>query len=324
VANRLQYYRRIFASYLGRGRSQLTFWHETPAVNPDFDTDAVGQYYMTFRDKADYPGPFDDAGIPQLDYHGEIGKQHNPIAIAQYGLANYNLYALRDDPERRERFLRMADWMVDNLEPNPGGAWVWNHYFNWEYRDTLVSPWYSGLAQGQGISLLARAAKDTNDERYVEAQTRAFETMLRDVSDSGTLFIDEHGHSWIEEYIVDPPTHILNGFMWALWGVYDHYLSTGAAEAKDLFDGSLATLRGHLGDYDTGFWSLYEQSGTRLKMVASPFYHSLHIVQLRVMARLTGDPMFDDVARRWTAYRESKLKRRRALAQKAIFKLVHY
>ena len=29
-ANRLQYYRRIFSAYLVPGKSQLTFWHETP------------------------------------------------------------------------------------------------------------------------------------------------------------------------------------------------------------------------------------------------------------------------------------------------------
>ena len=49
------------------------------------------------------------------------------------------------------------------------------------------------------------------------------------------------------------------------------------------------TLVRNLDRYDLGFWSLYEQSGTRLPMVASPFYHQLHIVQLRIMHRLTGE-----------------------------------
>ena len=31
-------------------------------------------------------------GIPLLNYHGIIGKQYNPIAIAQYGLGNLNFY----------------------------------------------------------------------------------------------------------------------------------------------------------------------------------------------------------------------------------------
>ena len=53
-----QYYRRIFAAYLGGGTSQLSFWHETPALNEAaFATDRR-QYYMTFADKARYGGPF--------------------------------------------------------------------------------------------------------------------------------------------------------------------------------------------------------------------------------------------------------------------------
>jgi len=47
---------------------------------------------MPFIAKADYPGFYDDKGIPMLDYHGTVGLQYNPIAIAQYGLGNYNLY----------------------------------------------------------------------------------------------------------------------------------------------------------------------------------------------------------------------------------------
>ena len=65
----------------------------------------------------------------------------------------------------------------------------------------------------------------------------------------------------------------------------------------EVCEDSLATLKANLNVYDTGFWSLYEQSGTRLPMVASPFYHRLHIVQLRVMAKLTGDEFFPGVRR---------------------------
>ena len=45
-------------------------------------------------------------------------------------------------------------------------------------------------------------------------------------------FTDEHGNLWFEEYIVSPPTHILNGFMWAAWGVYDYFLATGDPTAQ--------------------------------------------------------------------------------------------
>ena len=70
LATRWHYYRRIFRAYLGSGRSQLTFWHETPEINPRATVSQLGEYYMLFREKADYAGHYDAAGIPMLDYHG--------------------------------------------------------------------------------------------------------------------------------------------------------------------------------------------------------------------------------------------------------------
>ena len=222
----LSYYRRIASAYLVGGSSHLTFWHETPAENPNASSTELGEYYMLFAEKADYAGLYDSAGIPQLDYRGAIGPQHNPIAIAQYGLGNYNLFRRTDSPERRQKFLKTANWLVDHLEANPHGLFVWNHYFDWEYRDTLRSPWYSGLAQGQGISLLVRAHKESADPRYLDAAQKALAAFYRPLTEGGVAFTDDQGDIWFEEYIVSPPTHILNGFIWAAWGVYDYFLAT--------------------------------------------------------------------------------------------------
>lgn len=320
----LSYYRRIFSAYLPGANSHLAFWHDTPAENPRAFTHDLGEYYMPFTEKADYSGPYDAAGIPQLDYHGDIGLQYNPIAIAQYGLGNYNLWRANSQPARRDRFFRIADWLCDHLETNEKGVALWNHYFNWEYRETLKAPWYSGLAQGQGISVLLRAHKESSEPRFLDAAQRAFASFQRPIADSGVAFIDESGDLWFEEYIVSPPTHILNGFIWALWGVHDYFLATREKTAQELFSRGVRTLLHNLKRYDLGFWSLYEQSGTRLPMVASRFYHRLHIVQLCVMHRLTGEPKFAEFAEKWQSYTRSPVKRTRALCYKSAFKLCYY
>lgn len=323
-AKRIHYYQRIFSAYLGTGTSQLTFWHEAPEAKPRASYDRLGEYYMTFAAKADYAGHYDVAGIPMLDYRGQIGLQYNPIAIAQYGLGNYNLFADTRDETRRRKFLAASDWLRDHLEPNAFGVRVWMHKFDWEYRDTLKAPWYSGLAQGQGISLLLRAHAETKSASYLEAAKKAFESFLRSVRDGGVIHRDPQGDAWIEEYLVDPPTHILNGFLWAAWGIYDFGLATGDQHAQDLFKQFTQTLLRNLDRYDLGFWSLYEQSGTRLKMVASPFYHRLHIVQLRIMERMAGEAKFGEVAGRWEGYTHSRMKRATALCYKSAFKLCYY
>ena len=106
--------------------------------------------------------------------------------------------------------------------------------------------------------------------------------------------------------------------------MYDFFLATKEEAARDPFDQAVETLRNNLDRYDLGFWSLYEQSGTRLPMVASPFYHQLHIAQLRVMHRLTGDEVFSRTADRWEAYARSRTKRTRAFCYKGAFKLCYY
>lgn len=324
TTSRWNYYQRIFSAYLGNSKSQLSFWHETPEINERARPAELGEYYMTFAQKADYAGPFDHRGIPLLDYRGRLGLQYNPIAIAQYGLGNYNLYLRSRYQSRKEKALKAADWLVSCIRQNDAGLWVWMHDFDWEYRDTLRAPWYSGLAQGQGISLLLRAYKDTCRAEYLDSAHRAFESFSVGVKKGGVLSTDENGDRWFEEYVVFPETHILNGFIWASWGVYDYGLMTGNATASNLFQASVETLRHKLKTYDVGFWSLYEQSGTWLPMLASHFYHSLHVTQLRVMERITGEKFFGEFAHRWENYRANRVNRSIALACKAVFKLLYY
>lgn len=320
---RLSYYRRIFEAYLTTASSQLTFWHDEPDVNAPSFNQQLGEYYMSFAQKADY-STFDGYGIPVLDYRGALGRQHNPIAVAQWGLGNFNLFQRHGDLARRQRFLLAADWLVNHLQPNRHGIPVWNHHFDWEYRTTLKAPWYSALAQGQGISLLVRAHKHSGESRYLGAAERAFQAFHLPVENGGITCTDSAGNIWFEEYLVSPPTHILNGFIWASWGVYDFGLATGSSLAANLFDRAVHTLVANLARYDLGYWSLYELAGVALPMLASPFYHRLHIAQLRVMYRLTGQIDFHHYAERWQRYAASRLKRTRALALKSAFKLCYY
>ena len=152
----------------------------------------------------------------------------------------------------------------------------------------------------------------------------AFQSFARSTDQGGVCFTDDEGNLWFEEYLVSPPTHILNGFIWASWGVYDYFLATGSRLAKSLFERAVQTLLSNLHRYDLGFWSLYEQSGTRLPMIASPFYHRLHVTQLRTMRRLTGETKFEEYAERWQRYARSSVKRTRALCYKGAFKLCYY
>jgi hypothetical protein len=320
---RIEHLARLLQVYARPAAGPLSFWHEDPEINEAYRHDPRA-YYMRFRGKADYTGPFDDAGIPLLDYRGRIGRQYNPIAIAQYGLARFNRWSRHGAGVDRTAWLAASRWLAANLTPNGRGVPVWLHQFDWPYRQLLRAPWYSGLAQGSGVSLLVRAAAETGDSFFGAAAHRAFESLERPVADGGVLAIDANGEIWIEEYIVNPPSHILNGFIWALWGVRDYARWSGKHSATTLWDSCVKTLSAHVHEFDIGWWSLYEASSTEHRMLASLYYHRLHAVQLRVLHDLTGVDTFAECAVRFEAYARQPLLRARAFVEKAWFKVRRY
>ena len=157
-----------------------------------------------------------------------------------------------------------------------------------------------------------------------DAITSVVQTFKLSTSEGGVVFRDKEKNLWIEEYLVNPPTHILNGFIWGLWGLYDYWLQSKDTDAKAVFDKFVKTLRSNIDRYDTGYWSLYELSQNRLKMLASPFYHNLHVVQLRILTEMTGINYFKEVAQRWSIYNESRINHLRCLILKILFKLFYY
>jgi hypothetical protein len=323
MKGRLNYFRRIAKVYLTREKGYLAFWHERPAVG-DFDPQELRGYYMTFADKAAYEGPRDESGVILFDYYFDIGRQYNPLAIAQYGLGNWNRYLLTHDAKYLGEAKRQAEWLITNLEPNAKGFKVWKHKFPWHYKYSLPAGWYSAHSQGTGISLLARLYRETNDERYLKAARAAFPSLATDIGDGGVQYHDHERGTWLEEYLTPTPTHILNGYLWALWGVWDYWLLAKEPAARELFDACIRTLEKNLSRYDVGFWSRYDLSRQLLPMVASPFYHSLHIVQLRVTHRISGSATFRTYAERWERYAANPLYRILALALKAVFKVLYF
>ncbi len=325
MIKKLFYWQRIFITYLFRGKNNLSFWHGEPYINNSSNYNELDEYYMEFFLKAKYDGDYDSDGIPQLNYKGDIGIQYNPIAIAQWSLGNYNLWKQKNNKEYFEKFIKGSKWLNENLNLNEKNVYVWNHNFNWTYKEELVSPWYSGLAQGQGLSVLCRAYKVTKDDKYLDSIKKVYSSLNIDIKNGGVNFSDKNGDIWIEEYIMkNEPTHILNGFIWGLWGIYDYWLLTKDNKSKKLFDKFVQTLENNLDNYDIGHWSLYELSNLKIKMRASLFYHKLHITQLKVLYKMTGKNNFKEKSLKWNQYLENKIYVLRAFIMKVIFKLTYY
>jgi heparosan-N-sulfate-glucuronate 5-epimerase len=100
----------------------------------------------------------------------------------------------------------------------------------------------------------------------------------------------------LEEVPFRVPNTILNSWISALYGLYDLTLVDDSQDARDALESTKNALLGFLPMYDAGFWSFYDTSGA----LASPFYHRLHIAQLKAL-ELT----YPEHAERFKKVRES-------------------
>jgi hypothetical protein len=320
--SRIQYWQALAARYL-RGGS-VSFWHTHLVAKADYDPATLRGYYIDFSSKTGYPGPFDERGVPLLDYKGVLGIRYNACAVAQYALGVLEQYYRTGDSAHLDLFLRLADWLVANIRTLDSGLAGWPYDFKDGGYVLAQMPWFSALAQGQAISVLLRAYRLSGRGEYTQAATAAFQVFHSPVEKGGVRSYDAEGHLFFEEAPTTPPSYILDGFMFSLFGVYDYYLVMGDKDALAFFREGVRTLEACLAKYDLGFWSRADLYSDKPKMIASPFYHHLHVEQLRVLYRITSSEPLRYYAERWARFQANPILRTRAWFYKLWFKLFVY
>lgn len=242
------------------------------------------------------------------------------VAVFQWGLGSYERYLTEGD----ERWLEVAlEAGRRALETQHRGGRLdggWLHRSPFKHTFPLGTPWMSAMAQGEGASLLVRLFLETGDEALAEAARRALGP-LRVPSGGGGVRAQLGGRPFPEEYPTKPSSYVLNGAIFALWGVRDVAVALDDSEAKAEFESGVDTLAASIDRWDTGYWSRYDLFPHPLVNVASSFYHQLHISQLRAMTVLSPRPALAAAADRFEAYAASPAKRRRAFGAKVLFRL---
>jgi len=329
---RIDYLQRIWSAYvLNRCDSNTSFWHTTLSVNQldDYDLNNVHRYPMNFISKIDYKNYTDDDGIIMLNYRGNIGLQYNPNAIAQQALGFYDNYISEGGRKWEDAFLTQASYFLKKGRAIRDDIVLWEYNFPFEMRNNLSSPWRSALAQGQALSVLIRAHKMTKKGLFAELAHKGYNAFLYLARDhEGGVLDDQDGYTWLEEYIVNPPNHVLNGFIWALWGVRDYAVYFKDNQAYNLWEECLRTLEANLANYDLGFWTGYDwpQGYDKIQpiMPASMYYQRLHAVQMLAMYNLTRRRVFLRYYRMWYSYLQSPRNKVISQVWKAYFKFRHF
>ena len=237
--------------------------------------------------------PHDSAGVVLFQLDGEETYYH-PVLMCRYASKFTDLYIHTGEKKYYDILMKYLDRfriMAVAIDSAVFFPYHINHYVHGDHKMPLVSPWYSGMAQGTILGLYSRVFTATGDSTYLHYADSIFNSLLplRGEADPWVVFIDSAGCFWIEEYPIDPPTKTLNGFIFALYGVYDYYQLTKNPEAERILQQGLSTVKNYLPVYRIkGASSLYE--------LRSPYfdlgYHYVHIKQLKHLYRLTGDEFF--------------------------------
>ena len=276
--------------------------HVSQGVGNYFSSTEVAGYYNDLTEKITRDNP--DILVPK--YRVDTGEEiYFSIGVFQYGLAAYDLLLKTDEKVYKDKLLACAEWALENQQED--GSWVTFAY------KRQGAP-YSSMAQGEGISMLIRAHKVTNDDRYIQAVHKAKEFMIKPLDEGGTTGYEDDQVLFYEA--TNNPV-ILNGWIFSIWGIYDYYKYFDDVQAERILKKTLESLKKKLADFDIKYWSKYEDG----KRVCSPFYHRLHIAQLRAMYILFDDEIYKEYADRWETYERSFWKPKLAFINKAIQKV---
>ncbi len=235
------------------------------------------KYFIDFSEKAIYP--FENKnGIPIINLKG-IDYEFS-ITILNYGLGLIDL----DHNNNRAKINLIYNWIELNMSKNGG---IKN--LTPLPRYGLENGWYSCLTQGLALSFIARCInhKIVSKTRALPVLDLVFEFMKRSEINQMT----KHGE--ILQEFESSETSVLNGYIFGIYGLYDYGLIKGDF---DFFKSHINTLKNILSKYQLpGGWSYYSLKG----VVASRFYHRLHINMLKSLFVITNDVYFKNLSQTW-------------------------
>ena len=265
----------------------------------------LGYYYFKFKENPKKLNRLitglDANGIPvnasYIDV--EIPRQHYyPISIGQYGLAIFHSFLETGNEEKKVHFLKIAEWFMDNsrVDDELGRYWL-TEIPKPEYN--ITQGWKSAFTQSRAISILLRAWQLTSDERYLQFAVSSLLPFTKDIREGGVTANLYEKHPFYEEYVAAEPTMVLDGHIFALFGLHE-YIRAVAPDmdpkshhlARDLFSKGIESLIYFLPEYDMGYWLRFNLCRMPHYPVIDPCtvgYLHLVITQLKVLIHLTND-----------------------------------
>ena len=242
----------------------------------------------------------DTTGVAVTHYSPPVNTQYNPVFIAGIALCALRQYRHTGNDYYKNLFLRQADWFLDFAAIKSNRAF-------WEYNFEqpvfgAKPPWISAMAQGMALSVFVHAHSITCNKSYMEIAQKAFRPFMVDMKDGGvrtSLGVDAAVYEEVAGKDV-PSSKILNGFVFALAGLYEYWYHTRHEEVKKAFTHGIIALKQLLPQYDGRIISLYDLHYQRVARRGE--YNLVHVDQLLWLYEVTAEPLFLKYALQFYSY----------------------
>ena len=276
--------------------------------NSDNDIHTIENYFIEFKNYVSHVTNFKDKnGILFRNPYADTKKYVMKPGIDSLYIATdmsmaiireFSNFVSSNDSSHLYIILKYSDWLKKNVV-------IENNFASWPYpfkftKYDLDYDWCGAWALGNILSAISRSIVVSEDSAFVKLADQIVRTFSTKIEDGGILFIDKDQNYWYEEYPTIPPSHVLNGHITGLLGLYDYWRISDNPDAKTLFEKGIETVRANLDRFDSGYWSLYD---VKYPYVGDYFYHkAVHLPQLRILFQITEDKFYLDYAEKWEEY----------------------
>lgn len=287
----------------------------------DFMSEELTYYYIKFGEDTSKLNrlihSFDKDGIPLNSAYIDVEDKklhYYPISIGQFALSVFHGYITTGSQDKKEHFLRIADWFYNNkIEDDRLGCYWLTDVDKPEYK--VFEPWKSAFTQSRALSVLSRAWQLTGDIKYLSVCEKALIPFSTDVNNGGVSV-----NKWVnktqklafyEEYVADKPTRVLDGHIFSLFGLYDFIRATKSSnseshkQALTLFNNGVNALLDLLPEYDMNYWvrfNLCELESYPKNDPCTIGYLRLIVKQLHILHEISGIKELNDYSLRFKKY----------------------
>ncbi|MDI9588589.1 MAG: D-glucuronyl C5-epimerase family protein [Acidobacteriota bacterium] len=240
---------------------------------------------------------FTDDGVVIVSLHDQ--EVYHPVNAAWFILKMQDSYELTADYKYLEYAEINTKYLLDGAERTKTGTWFTYHFEHSPGGLDNGVPWVSGMAQGMLLSVLSRMYEMTGDEFYKEEADAVFDTFLAPKSTADYWFVNHDGCDWLGQclFLEEYPSyddsqnaHVVNGFIYAIWGLYDYVRVFQNTQALQLFNASVTTLEKSFDKFrspgEASWYAMTEFGHATWKR--PPKYHIGVTHQLAVTSEITG------------------------------------